>query len=83
MARFTARMAEASKRREAFSAAERLFDLPVTRFRPGFPLYPRVSELVGVMTDQILNGASTDEALSAYGRALRDLAGSEQVIDVR
>ncbi|NDD29398.1 MAG: extracellular solute-binding protein [Proteobacteria bacterium] len=57
--------------------------LPVTRFRPGFPLYPRVSELVGVMTDQILNGASTDEALSAYGRALRDLAGSEQVIDVR
>jgi dynein heavy chain len=32
MVHFSGRMEEASRRREAFSAAERLFDLPVTRF---------------------------------------------------
>jgi multiple sugar transport system substrate-binding protein len=53
--------------------------LPVTRFRPGFPVYPRVSELVQRITERVVQGLPVDEALAAYRDELEDLVGKEHI----
>ncbi len=47
--------------------------LPVTTFRPGEPLYPRVSELVQQMTEETIQGRPIDEVLAEYRRRLEAL----------
>ena len=47
--------------------------LPVTSFRPGLPLYPRVSELVQQMTEAVIQGQPVEEALAEYKRRLEAL----------
>lgn len=54
--------------------------LPVTRFRPGYPAYPRVSELVQQMAEKVVQGRAVDEALAEYGAALATLVREENVV---
>ncbi len=51
--------------------------LPVTRFRPGFPAYPRVSELVQRITERVAQGLPVDDAMAAYASELEKLVGVE------
>ncbi len=53
--------------------------LPVTRFRPGFPVYPRVSELVQRVTERVVQGLSPEEAVRAYAEGLADLVGAARM----
>jgi multiple sugar transport system substrate-binding protein len=55
--------------------------LPVTTFRPGFPLYPRVSELVTQMTEKVVQGVAVDTALAEYDRDVRALVGADAVTE--
>jgi len=47
--------------------------LPVTTFRPGLPVYPRVSELVQQMTEETIQGQPVDSVLAEYRRRLEAL----------
>ncbi|MFI7453238.1 extracellular solute-binding protein [Nonomuraea sp. NPDC049714] len=53
--------------------------LPVTAYRPGLAVYPRVSVLLQEATAAIVSGKSPDEAAAAYQRDLEDLAGAAHV----
>lgn len=70
---------DASFRADKELAREVSESLAATRFRPGFPEYPRVSELVQRMGDQVIQGVPVDTALADYARNLKRVVGENKV----
>lgn len=53
--------------------------LPITRFRPGYAIYPQVSQALQQATADIVAGKSVDEAGAAYQSAVEKVAGADKV----
>lgn len=53
--------------------------LPLTRFRPGYAIYPQVSQALQQATADIVSGKSVDEAATAYETAVEKVAGADKV----
>jgi multiple sugar transport system substrate-binding protein len=53
--------------------------LPITTFRPGFAVYPQVSELLQLASQQVVSGTSVQEAAKNYQSALVKLVGAKNV----
>ncbi len=49
--------------------------LPLTRYRPGFAVYPQVSQALQQATADIVSGKSVDETAAAYQAAVEKVAG--------
>ncbi|MEW6277626.1 MAG: extracellular solute-binding protein [Candidatus Eremiobacterota bacterium] len=47
--------------------------LPLTTFRPGLPLYPRVSERLQQAVERVIQGQSPSDSLERYAREVRRL----------
>jgi multiple sugar transport system substrate-binding protein len=51
----------------------------VTQFRPGFPAYPKISVEIDRAMQQVMQGQSSSDALSAYSQAVTGIAGASNV----
>jgi len=49
--------------------------LPITAYRPGFAVYPQVSQALQQATADIVSGRSVDEVAAAYQNAVVKIAG--------
>lgn len=49
--------------------------LPLTAYRPGFAVYPRVSQALQQATLDVVSGKSAADAAAAYGKAVETIAG--------
>ncbi|HWG86098.1 MAG TPA: extracellular solute-binding protein, partial [Deinococcales bacterium] len=50
--------------------------MPVTTFRPSFPVYTKVSEQVQQMTEKVIRGVPVAQALADYAKAVTALVGA-------
>lgn len=50
-----------------------------TQFRPGFPAYPKISVEIDRAMQQVMQGQSSDAAMSAYTQAVTGIAGADRV----
>mgnify|MGYP000185601804 FL=1 len=56
--------------------------LPYTRYRPALPEYPKISEYIQLMVEEVATLKKTpEEALRDFAAKVRDLVGSENIID--
>jgi multiple sugar transport system substrate-binding protein len=53
--------------------------LPITAFRPGFAVYPQVSQLLQLASQQVVSGTSVKKAAQSYQSALIKLVGAKSV----
>jgi len=53
--------------------------LPLTRFRPGYAVYPQVSQALQQATADIVAGKSVDDAATTYQGAVEKVAGADKV----
>ena len=53
--------------------------LPITTFRPGFAVYPQVSQLLQLASQQVVSGTSVQRAAQNYQNALVKLVGAKAV----
>jgi multiple sugar transport system substrate-binding protein len=53
--------------------------LPITAFRPGFAVYPQVSQLLQLASQQVVSGTSVQKAAQSYQSALTKLVGAKNV----
>jgi multiple sugar transport system substrate-binding protein len=53
--------------------------LPITTYRPGFAVYPQVSVLLQLASQQVVSGDSVDKAARDYQKALVKLVGAKNV----
>jgi multiple sugar transport system substrate-binding protein len=53
--------------------------LPLTAYRPGFAVYPQVSQLLQLASQQVVAGTSVKTAAQNYHRALVRLVGAKNV----
>jgi multiple sugar transport system substrate-binding protein len=53
--------------------------LPITAYRPGFAVYPQVSVLLQLASQQVVAGTSVTKAAQNYQKALVKLVGSKNV----
>jgi multiple sugar transport system substrate-binding protein len=53
--------------------------LPITAFRPGFAVYPQVSQLLQLASQQVVSGTSVQKAAQSYQSALIKLVGAKSV----
>ncbi|GER90436.1 sugar ABC transporter substrate-binding protein [Dictyobacter vulcani] len=49
-----------------------------TQFRPGFPAYPKISVQIDSAMQQVMNGKSADDAMSAFSQSVESIAGSDK-----
>jgi len=56
--------------------------VPLTTVRPGLTEYPKVSDLVQEATEKILLGEKPGDVLDWYAKALKQLVGAENVIEL-
>jgi multiple sugar transport system substrate-binding protein len=47
----------------------------LTAYRPGFAVYPRVSQALQQATLDVVGGKSAADAAAAYAKAVADIAG--------
>jgi multiple sugar transport system substrate-binding protein len=58
--------------------------LPITTIRPSDPNYPKVSEAIQLMTEQVVSEASSPEdALSTYADTVTSLVGADKVEEAK
>jgi multiple sugar transport system substrate-binding protein len=56
---------------------------PLTTARPNLAVYPEISFQAQLMTERVISGEMTpQQAMDAYARAVADIAGSDQVVDL-
>jgi multiple sugar transport system substrate-binding protein len=56
---------------------------PLTTSRPNLAVYPEISFQAQLMTERVVSGEMTPmQAMDAYARAVADIAGSENVVDL-
>jgi multiple sugar transport system substrate-binding protein len=53
--------------------------LPITTYRPGFAVYPQVSQLLQLASQEVVAGKSVQQAAQDYHNALVKLVGSKNV----
>ncbi|HEX7083706.1 MAG TPA: extracellular solute-binding protein [Gaiellaceae bacterium] len=53
--------------------------LPITTYRPGLAVYPQVSELLQLASQQVVSGTSVQKAAKSYQQALVKLVGAKNV----
>jgi len=53
--------------------------LPLTAYRPGFAVYPRVSQALQQATLDVVSGKSADDAAATYQKALEGIVGADKV----
>lgn len=53
--------------------------LPITTYRPGFAVYPQVSVLLQLASQQVVSGTSVQKAAQTYQNALVKLVGAKNV----
>ena len=53
--------------------------LPITAYRPGFAVYPQVSQLLQLASQQVVSGTSVQKAAQNYQNALVKLVGAKNV----
>lgn len=53
--------------------------LPITTYRPGFAVYPQVSQLLQLASQQVVAGDSVNKAAQNYQNALVKLVGAASV----
>jgi multiple sugar transport system substrate-binding protein len=53
--------------------------LPITTYRPGFAVYPQVSQLLQLASQQVVSGTSVQKAAQSYQSALTKLVGARNV----
>jgi multiple sugar transport system substrate-binding protein len=53
--------------------------LPITTYRPGFAVYPQVSVLLQLASQQVVSGTSVQKAAQNYQKALVKLVGAKNV----
>ena len=53
--------------------------LPITAYRPGFAVYPQVSQLLQLASQQVVSGTSVAKAAKNYQDALVKLVGAKKV----
>jgi len=53
--------------------------LPITTYRPGFAVYPQVSQLLQLASQQVVSGTSVQKAAQSYQSALVKLVGAKNV----
>ena len=53
--------------------------LPLTAYRPGFAVYPRVSQALQQATLDVVSGKSADDAAATYQKALESIVGADKV----
>jgi multiple sugar transport system substrate-binding protein len=53
--------------------------LPITAYRPGFAVYPQVSQLLQLASQQVVSGTSVQKAAQDYQKALVKLVGANKV----
>jgi multiple sugar transport system substrate-binding protein len=53
--------------------------LPITTFRPGLAVYPQVSVLLQLASQQVVSGTSVQKAAQNYQKALVKLVGAKSV----
>lgn len=53
--------------------------LPITTYRPGFAVYPQVSVLLQLASQQVVAGTSVQQAAQNYQKALVKLVGAKNV----
>jgi multiple sugar transport system substrate-binding protein len=53
--------------------------LPITTYRPGFAVYPQVSQLLQLASQQVVAGTSVQKAAQNYQNALVKLVGAKNV----
>jgi multiple sugar transport system substrate-binding protein len=53
--------------------------LPLTAFRPGFAVYPRVSQALQQATLDVVSGKSPADAAAAYAHSLGAIVGADKV----
>lgn len=53
--------------------------LPITTFRPGFAVYPQVSQLLQLASQQVVSGTTVQKAAQSYQNALVKLVGAKNV----
>jgi multiple sugar transport system substrate-binding protein len=54
--------------------------LPLTTYRPGLAIYPQVSQLLQVASQDVVSGRSVDDAAKRYHDALVKLVGAGNVV---
>jgi len=56
---------------------------PLTTARPNLAVYPEISFQAQLMTERVISGEMTPmQAMDAYARAVADIAGSDNVVDL-
>jgi len=50
-----------------------------TQFRPGFPAYPKISVQIDTAMQQVMNGTSPNDAMSAFSQSVIGIAGDNAV----
>ncbi|WP_117212230.1 extracellular solute-binding protein [Allorhizocola rhizosphaerae] len=53
--------------------------LPLTAYRPGFAVYPRVSQALQQATLDVVGGTKTADAAAAYAKAVETIVGADKV----
>lgn len=53
--------------------------LPITLYRPGLAEYPEVSALLQELTEEVVMGASIDDAVGGYVSSLESVVGAEAI----
>lgn len=54
---------------------------PLSTYRPGFPVYPKISYQAQLMTERVVTGEmSPREAMDAYAKAVTELVGEENIV---
>jgi multiple sugar transport system substrate-binding protein len=57
--------------------------LPLTTVRPALPEYSKVSEQVQLMTERVITGEmKPDQAMEEYAKAVTEIVGKDNVIDL-
>jgi len=54
--------------------------LPLTVYRPGFAVYPQVSQALQLASQQVFNGKSVSDAATEYNATLVKLVGADHVV---
>ena len=53
--------------------------LPLTVYRPGFAVYPQVSQALQLASQEVFNGKSVSDAATEYNNTLVKLVGADHV----
>ncbi len=53
--------------------------LPLTAYRPGFAIYPQISQALQQATADVVSGKSVDDAAKAYQTTVEKVAGADKV----